>query len=189
MRLLVPIAAGIVALVTNAAAQDTTVTSRTKVDVDEGHAVTLTGCLRQDALTGRYTLNGTMSAAGEKVTTETKVETDVDDDETETKVRTRSKADDDPVGTAGTLATFPVVSSGRVDLAKHVGQRVQLSAVMVAPGHEDADVEVRNRTTVDPDDARDASTRTRTKVEVDRTRAGDYTVVAVTSLSGGCASR
>lgn len=188
MRLLVPIAAGIVALATSAAAQDTTIKSRTQVDVDEGHAVILTGCLSQDTLTGRYALNGTMAAAGEEVTTDTRVETDVDDDEISTKVRTRSRADDGPVGTAGTIATFPVVASGKVDLARYVGQQVQLSAVMVAPGHKDADVEVRNRTTVDPEDARDTTTRSRTKVEVDRA-GGQYTVVAVTPLGGACAGR
>jgi hypothetical protein len=81
MRLFIPIAAGVLAIAVTATAQDTTVKSRTTIDVDEGHAVTLSGCLRQDAVTGRYTLQGTMAAAGEKVTTDTKVNEDHGPDE------------------------------------------------------------------------------------------------------------
>jgi hypothetical protein len=189
MRLFIPIAAGVLAIAVTATAQDTTVKSRTTIDVDEGHAVTLSGCLRQDAVTGRYTLQGTMAAAGEKVTTDTKVKTDVDDDETKTTARTRNKVNDEAVGTSGTMGIYPVVALDKMNLSSHVGRRVQLSAVMVAPGHKDAEVKVRNRTTVDPDDARDTTTRTNTKAEVDKAVAGQYTVVAVTPLGGACASR
>jgi hypothetical protein len=189
MRLLIPFAASVLAVAVTAMAQDTTVKSRTTIDVDEGHAVTLSGCLRQDAVTRRYTLQGTMAAAGEKVTTDTKVKTDVDDDETKTTVRTRNKVDDNAVGTSGTMGIYPVVALDKVNLSSHVGHQVQLSAVMVDPGHKDADVKVRNQTTVDPEDARDTTTRTRTKAEVDKVAAGQYTVVAVTPLGGTCATR
>ena len=189
MRLPIPIAASVLAAAVTATAQDTTVKSRTTIDVDEGHAVTLSGCLRQDALTGRYSLQGTMAAAGEKVTTDTKVKTDVDDDETKTTVRTRSKADDDAVVTAGTVGNYTLVPVSKVNLASHVGHQVQLSAVTVAPGHKDAEVKVRNRTIVDPEDARDTTTRSKTKAEVDKVAAGQYTVVAVTPLGGECPAR
>lgn len=186
MKLLASLAAAVCAAAVTVGAQDTTVKSRTKVDVDEGHAVSMTGCLRQDAVTGRYTLQGTVAAAGEEVQTKTKVKTDVDDDETEVRTRTRSKVDDGPVGTAGAVSTFTVVAGNKVNLAAHAGQRVQLSAVMVDAEHRDADVKVRNRTTVDPDNARDTTTRSTTKVEIDRALPGQYTVVAVTPLGGGC---
>ena len=184
MRLLV-IGSGVFAAALTASAQDTTVKSTTRVDVDEGHVVSMTGCLRQGP-SGTLMLHGTVAAAGEEVQTKTKVKTDVDDDETKVKARTRSKAEDDPVGTAGAVSAFTVVAGKKVNLASHVGQRVQLSAVVVDANHKDADVKVRNRTTVDPDDARDTTTRSTTKVEIDKALPGHYTVVAVTPLGGAC---
>ena len=183
MKLLVSIAAGVFALGLTAGAQDTKVKSRTKFDADEGHVVSMTGCIRRDALTGRYSLHGTVAAAGDEVKTRSRVETDVDRNGTKTKSTTRSEADG-AVATSGALAEFPIVGGDKINLGANMGRYVQLSAVMVDPNHKDADVKVENRTTVDPDDARDTTTRSKTRVEVDR--AGQYTVVSVTPLAGAC---
>ena len=81
MQRLISACAVAAALAVPAAAQDTTVKSRTEIKADDATVVALTGCLQKNSAGRRFTLFGSMAAAGEEVTTRTKVETDVDDDE------------------------------------------------------------------------------------------------------------
>jgi hypothetical protein len=170
------------------AAQDNTVKSRTQVEADDdATVVSLTRCLRQNVDGGRYTLIGATAAAGGEVTTRNKVKTDVDDDDVEVKATTRSKADDGAaIGTSGRIATYLLVPRDGVALTPHVGHRVQISAVMLHPGEDDADVKIKDTTTVDRDDASDTTKRLNTKIEVEDARHGEYTVVSVKPLAGTC---
>ena len=187
MPRLISICAIVAAMTVTVSAQDTKVKSRTKVKADDATVVSLTGCLRQEALSGHYTLVGSTAAAGERVTTRTRVETDVDDDDVEVKARTRSRADD-PVATSGAMTTYMLVPRGGVALAPHVGRQVQVSAVMLEPGEDDADVKIQDRTTVDPDNAPSRTSRSQTKVEVENVPHGQYAVVSVKALAAPCAA-
>jgi hypothetical protein len=189
MRLLFSTAAVMAALTLSMAAQDDTTKSRTKIKADEGQAVSMTGCLKRDAATGSYTLVGTAVAAGDELKTKTKVETDADDDEATVKATTETTADDaSAVGTAGKTATYTLTPRG-VDLSAHVGHLVQISALTVKPGHKDADVTIKDKTSVDRDAAPDSTERSKTKLEVPRTAGGQYTVVALKHLSATCAAQ
>ena len=186
MKRLFPICAIVTAMTVTVGAQDTKVKSRTKVKADDATVISLTGCLRQDPL-GGYTLLGTTAAAGEKVTTRTKVKTDIDDDDVEVTARTRSRADDDPVATSGATSTYMLVPRGNVALAPHVGHQVQVSAVMLERGEDDADVKIQDRTTVDPDNGPSRTGRSQTKIEVENVPHGQYAVVSVKQLAMTCA--
>jgi hypothetical protein len=167
-------------------AQDQTVKSETKIKADDAQVVSMTGCVRKDA-TGNYMLMGTVAAAGDDLKTKTKVKTDVDKDGTEVKATTKTKGDDgDAVGTAGVISTYALVAKDGVSLAPHVGHQVQISAVIVEPGHGDADVKIKEKTTVDPDNGRDRTSESKTKVELPRSPIGQYAVVSVKPLPGSC---
>jgi hypothetical protein len=175
---------------TLSAAQDTTVKSRTKIEGDEAQVVSMTGCLRQDVQTGAYMLVGSVDAVGEKVTNEAKVKVDRDKQDTTVTADTRSKGDNGDKrdqAAAGVTSTY-VLMPGNVSLRSHVGQRVQVAAAAVKPGHKDADVTINDKTTVEPEHGRDHSDRSKTKVEIDRAPFGQYTVVSVKSLGGSCAA-
>ena len=188
MPRLIPICAIVAAMTVAVGAQDTTVKSRTRVKADDATVVSLTGCLRQDALSGRYTLVGTTAAAGEKVTTRSRVKTDVDDDDVEIRARTRSEADG-AIATSGAMTTYMLVPRGNVALLPHVGHQVQVSAVTLDPGEDDADVKINDRTTVDPDNAPSRTGRSQAKIEVEHLPPGQFAVVSVTSLAQACATR
>jgi hypothetical protein len=186
MRLAIPIGVAIVALAVTANAQDTTTKSRTKITADDAQVMTMTGCVRQDTLTGIYSLAGASMTAGDELKTKSKVKTDVDKDDVTVKGKTSAKVDDGAVATSGLMSTYTLVPQSGVDLSAHVGHRVHISAIAVDRGEGDADVKIKNKTTVDPDHASDTTTRTKTKVEVPRTAFGAYSVVAVNPLSGVC---
>jgi hypothetical protein len=190
MRLTIYSATLLLALGTTVGAQDTSVKSRTKIEGDEAQVVSMTGCLRQDVSTGAYMLVGTVDAVGERLTNEAKVKIDRDKDDTEVTAETRAKADKGDKrdkGAAGLASTY-VLSPGNVNLKPHVGQRVQVAAAAVKPGHKDADVTVKEETKVDPEHGRDSSSRSNSKVQIERGPLGQYTVVSVKSLGGTCAA-
>ena len=167
------------------AAQDNTVKSRTKIKADEGRVVSMTGCLRQGA-SGTYTLIGHLAGGGDDLKTKTTVKTDVDRDDTKVKAKAKTSSDDGSVATTGAVSTFMLAPRDGVSLSQYVDKQVQLSAVMVDPDHKDADVKIKEKTTVDPDHAHDSTARGKAKVEVDRTSIGQYTVVSVTPLGAPC---
>jgi hypothetical protein len=190
MRLTIFSAVVLVAVGTTLSAQDTTVKSRTKIEGDEAQVVSMTGCLRQDVQTGAFMLVGAVDAVGDKVTNEAKVNIDRDKDDTKVTAETRAKGekgDKNGKSAAGVMATY-VLAPGSVNLTPHVGQRVQIAAAAVQPGHKDAEVTVRNETKVDPEHGRDRTSREKTKVEIERGPLGQYTVVSVKSLGGSCAA-
>ena len=187
MTRLMPICAIVAAMTVTVNAQDTKVKSRTEVKADDATVVSLTGCLRQDPVNGRYSLLGGTAAAGEKVTTKTRVKTDIDDDDVEVRARTESRADD-PVGTSGALSTYMLVPRNGLTLAPHVGREVQVSAVMLHKGEDDADVKIKDKTTVDPDNGRARTGRSETKIEVENVPQFAYTVVSVKALAAPCAA-
>jgi len=187
MRSLVPISFVVLSLAGGAAsAQDTTVKSRTTVKADDARVMTMSGCLREDAL-GNFRLVGTVAGTGDKVQTKSKVKTDVDRDDVTVKGKTRTKADDGAVATAGVMSTYVLVPDNNVDLASHVGHQVQVSAIAVEAGHGDADVKIKDKTKVDPENAPDAKSQSKTKLELPRSPAGQYTVMSITSTGTRCA--
>ena len=190
MRLIIHTATVLLAVGVTVGAQDSTVKSRTRIEGDEAQVVSMTGCLRHDASTGAYMLVGTVDATGERLTNEAKVKVDRDKEDTEVTTETRAKADKGDKrdkGAVGLASTY-VLSPGNVNLKPHVGQRVQVAAAAVKPGHKDADVTVKDETTVDPERGRDSSSRSKTEVEIERGPLGQYTVVSVKPLGGTCAA-
>jgi hypothetical protein len=190
MRLTIYSAVVLFAVGTTLSAQDTTVKSRTKIEGDEAQVVSMTGCLRQDAQTRAYMLVGSVDAVGENVTNEAKVSVDRDKDDTKVTAETRAKGDKGDKSdrsAAGVMATY-VLSPGNVNLTPHVGQRVQIGAAAVQPGHKDGKVTVRDETKVDPEHGRDHTSSSKTKVEIERGPLGQYTVVSVKPLGGNCAA-
>jgi hypothetical protein len=184
MKFAMPILAVTVALAAPAIAQDSTSKTRTKIKGDEARIVSMTGCLRQNT-SNSYTLIGTMAAQGDDLKTKTKVKTDVDKDDTKVKVTT--KTDNGAVATSGSSAMFTLFP-GDVALSQHVGHQVQVAAVMVEPGHHDADVKIEQKTKVDPEHGDDSTLRTKTKLEVEKAPYGQYTVVSVTPMAGTCST-
>ena len=188
MKVLMPIGAVAVALTVTLNAQDSKVTSRTEVKADDAKVIMMTGCLYRDAATGSYSLMGTV-AAGDELKSKSTVKTDVDDDAVTVTGKTTTKAEDGAVATSGTTSTFALIPRSDVNLASHVGHQVQLSAVVVEAGQGDADVTVKERTQVDPENAPDTTARTKSKIEVPKSEAGAYSVVAVKPLSGACPAK
>jgi hypothetical protein len=190
MRLTIYSAVVLLAVGTTLSAQDTTVKSRTKIQGDEAQVVSMTGCLRQEVQTGAYMLVGSVDAIGENVTNEAKVKIDRDKDNKTVTAETRSKGDKGDKrdrAAAGVTSTY-VLMPGNVNLTSYVGQRVQIAAAAVKPGHKDAEVTVQGETKVDPEHGRDQTSREKTKVEIERGPLGQYTVVSVKPLGGSCAA-
>ncbi len=186
MRLAFPVAIAVAALTAALSAQDSTVKSRTNIKADDARVMSMTGCLRQQLATGVYMLEGTVATSGKEIETNSKVKTDVDRDKTTVKGKSETKANDGAVATGGGATTFVLVPGNGVDLATHVGEQVEISAIMVKPGHGDADVKIRQKTKVDPENAPDAKSQSKTKLELPRTAAGEYTVMALTPTGRRC---
>ena len=187
MRLLFPALVLTIALPAAAGAQDSTVKTRTNIKADDARVMSMTGCLRQDIASGVYALDGIISSSGKELQTNSKVKTDVDKDKTTVRGKTETKAHDGAVATRGSTSTFLLVPGNSVDLASHVGEQVQISAIMVQPGHGDADVKIKEQTKVDPKNAPDTKANSKTKLELPRSPAGQYTVMSMTSTGRRCA--
>jgi hypothetical protein len=190
MKLTIFSAGVLLAVSTTLSAQDTTVKSKTNVEGDEAQVVSMTGCLRQDAQTRAYMLVGTVEAVGDHVRNEAKVNIDRDKDDTTVTADTRAKGDGGDKrdrAAAGVPSTY-VLQPGNVSLTSYVGQRVQVAAATVKPGHKDAEVTVKDETKVDPEHGRDSTSRSKTKVEIERGALGQYTVVSVKPIGGTCAA-
>ena len=188
MRLFIRVVIAIAALSVPLAAQDSKVKSRTNIKADDATVTSMTGCLGQELATGVYTLNGTIATSGKELETNSKVKTDVDKDKTTVRGKTETKAHDGAVATGGTESIFMLVpGNSNVDLAAHVGERVQISAIAVKAGHGDADVKIKENTRVDAEHAPDATSRSKTKIELPRSPAGQYTVMSITSTGSRCA--
>ena len=178
------------ALGVTAAAQDSTVTTRTKVSGADARAVTMRGCLQQTAGSG-FLLLGAVTSSGEDLTSKTKTKTDVDDDDTSVKSKTATKIDNDgkSVGTAGTVTSYVVMPRDGVNLAEHAGHEIEVTAVRIdarTGGDNDAEVKIKEQTKVDTDDAPDAKVQSKTKAEVPRGAAPQLMAMSVKSLGRSC---
>jgi hypothetical protein len=136
-------------------------------------------------------LAATTAASGKDLSVTSKVKTDVDKDETTVKTRTNAEIDrddHDAIGTSGIATMYMLEPRAGVNLAAHVGHRVEIAGVLPNPskGDDDADVTIRQDTKVNNDDAPDAHIRTKTKAELPRGPHPYLAVVSVKPLSGSC---
>jgi hypothetical protein len=177
-----------------AAAQDNTVTSRTKVSGDDARAVMMRGCLQQTAAGNGFLLLGGVTASGEELKSKSKVKTDVDDDKTTVKGKSTTKIDDDDraVATAGAAIAYAVTPRPGVDLASHAGEEVELNAVLIDArngGDKDADITIKDNTKIDRDNAPDSKVESKTKAEVARGPLPQLMATSVKSLGRACSAR
>lgn len=191
MNRIIPVVVLALGMAAPVAAQDRSVTSKTKVSGDDARALTISGCLERGPA-GVFSLkNATARSGGDEVTTKSKVETDVDDhgDSVTTRSRTEVEQDDSRhAGIAGLKASYELTPNQGVDLASHVGQQVLVTAVQVAPkkGDDDAKVKIEEETKIDRDDAPDSKVKSRTEAEVPRGDLSRVTVISVKSLAPSC---
>ena|SRR5689334_20305433 len=186
MKRLIPTCAIAAALAVGLHAQDKT-TTRTHVKADDAKAITATGCLVQGLAPGAYALRGAITARGEEVTTKTRSKADVDGDEARLRTDTRTKAegDHDRVG-HGTVVLYDLNPRTGVDLATHVGQQVQVTAIMLDRGKGDADVKVKEETRVDREHGSDGKSKTESKINIERGDGPRLNVISVKSLGQSC---
>jgi hypothetical protein len=188
MKQMITAAALALGIAATAAAQDTTVKSKTKVEADDARAVTLTGCLQQTPASV-FTLRGT-AVTSDEVTTRSRAKTDVDDDgdKVTTSTRTRVEADDrKAVGTAGLTTIYELTPQQGINLTGHVGHQVQITAIALdGKKGGDAEVKVTEQTRVQREDAQDGKVETRTKADIPRGPGNRFTVLSVKSLGSPC---
>jgi hypothetical protein len=187
MKRLIPVCALAAMFAATAHAQDSTTTTRTQVKADDAKAVTATGCLVPGATAGSFALRGAITASGEEVSSKTQTKTEVDRDESRvrTETRTRAEGDRDRVG-AGSVLFYNLSPRSGVDLAAHVGHQVQLTAIVLERGKGDADVRVKEETSVERDRGRDSESRTESKITVDRGDGPRLNVISVKPLGQSC---
>ena len=108
MYRIIPVAALALGMAVSVAAQDSTVTSKTKVSGDDARALTLTGCLERGPA-GVFTLNNATARSGDEVTTKSKVETDVDNHGNDVKTKSKAEVEHEDghrAGIAGLKASY-----------------------------------------------------------------------------------
>lgn len=187
MKRWIPTCAIAAALAATLHAQDSTVTTRTQVKADDAKAITATGCLVSGLAPGSFALRGAITARGEEVNTKTRTKTEVDRDEARVRTDTRTTADGDHDRVSrGSVLLYDLSPRAGVDLATHVGQQVQVTAIMLDRGKGDADVKIKEETKVDREHGSDSKSRTESKITVDRGDGPRLTVIAVKSLGQSC---
>jgi len=175
------------ALAATVHAQDSTTKSRTEIKTDDAKAVVATGCLIPALAPGSFALRGGITAQGDDVTTKTRTETDVDKDKARVKTDTKTSADGEHNRVApGGVIVYDLSPRAGVDLAAHVGQQVQLTAIVLDRGKGDADIKVKEETKVDPEHGDDSKAKSETKLSVPRTGGSRLTVLSVKSLGQTC---
>src|SRR5215510_9346808 len=186
MRLTVLVAFVALALSTTASSQDSKAKSRTDIKAHDAKVMSMVGCVRHEPVSDSYLLVGTVTAAGDNLTTKTKVKTDVDNDKSKVQAKTETKGND-AVGTAGAVSTYLLLATPKVNLAPHVGQQVRIAALQVEKGHGDADIKIKDETKVEREGAPDSKSDSKTKLELPRSPNSAYSVVSVTPLGRACA--
>ena len=175
------------AIAATAHAQDSTVTSRTQVKADDAKAITATGCLVPGLAPGAFALRGAIVARGEEVTSKTQTKTEVDSDETRVRTETRTQADGDGDRVSrGAALLYELNPRAGVDLTAHIGQQVQLTAIVLDSGKGDADVKIKEETNVDREHGKDGKSTTESKITVDRGNGPRLNVISVKSLGQPC---
>ena len=187
MKRLIPTCAIAAALAVGVHAQDSTSTTRTQIKADDAKAITATGCLVAGLAPGSFALRGGTIARGDEVTSTTRTKTDVDRDESRVRSETRTKAegDHDRVG-PGAVVLYDLTPRAGVDLAAHVGQQVQITAIRFDRGKGDSDVKIKEDTKVDNDHAPDSKSKSESKITVDRGNGPRLNVISVKSLGQPC---
>ena len=142
-----------------AAAQDTKVTTETKVKSDNGKVVTLNGCVM---------IGGGTNFMLSNITSE------------------RAK-DDKTTARAG--GPYALVEREGLSLGPYINQRVELTGVVVLPatkGDRDDKITIKDTTKVDVDNGRDRTSRESTTVKVERGAMPQFLVASVKMLSPHC---
>jgi hypothetical protein len=176
-------------------AQDSTVKSRTQVKTDDASAIVMTGCLQAVPGSDGFTLTGAVASAGKEAESKSKIKTDVDKDDTTVKGKTRTEIEhgDHSVGTSGLSSTYAVTPRAGVDLAAHVNEHVEITAVMVDAakkgGDDDAKVKVNEKTKADNEDAPDAKAKSTTKIEVPRGPLPRLMAMSVKTIGPSCSGQ
>jgi hypothetical protein len=139
------------------------------------------------AAPGAFALRGASTARGEEVTTTTRTKTEVDRDETRvrTETRTRADGDHDRAGHAD-VVVYDLTPRQGVNLASHVGQQVQVTAIKLDRGEDDAEVRVREETRVEGGNAPDGRSRTESKIKIERGDGPRLNVISVKPLGQSC---
>ena len=127
-------------------------TSRTKVEAEHGKTVTYTGCVQSGSEADSYILANVLPMT-----------------ESVTK------------GTTGTITetttTYSLVPEKTIVLREHLGQRVQVTGVMIEAGHGDAKIEARTK---------ENGSIKKSKEEVKRGPYPQFRVVSVKQLGQPC---
>jgi len=187
MKRLIATCAFAAALAAGVHAQDSTSTTRTQIKADDAKAVTATGCLVAGLRPDSFALRGGIVARGEEVTSKTQTKTDVNRDGARVRTDTQTKAegDHDRVGPGG-VALYNLTPRAGVDLATHIGQQVQLTAIMLDRGKGDADVKIKEDTKVENENAPDTRSKSESTFTVDRGSGPRLNVISVKPLGQSC---
>ena len=111
----------------------------------------------------------------------------MDRDEARVRTETRTQADGDGDRVkSGTALLYDLSPRAGVDLAPHVGQQVQVTAIVLDRGKGDADVEIKEETNVDREHGKDGKSTTESKITVDRGNGPRLNVISVKSLGQSC---
>jgi hypothetical protein len=143
-------------------AQDSKTT--TTVKVDDAKTVTYTGCLGGVASQGFF-LENAMPVMKEGKS-ETKVENKGDEAKTETKSESK----------------YALVPGDKVDFQKEVGQKVEVTAILIPSGHDHTTIETTTKTEVEGQ----ADRKSEVKEKVAQTDLPQLRVVSVKHLSDRC---
>jgi len=193
MRMFIPACAIAVALGVAVHAQDSTVKSQTKVTTDDASTMVMTGCLLPGFGADRFMLTGAVATTGKGLESKSKIKTDVDGNDTKIREQSRTEIEDGKTtaGTSGRIAAYDVSPRAGVDLAAHLNEQVEISAVMIdaKKGDDDAKVKIKDQTKTENEDAPDGKAKSTTKVEVPRGAAPRLMAMSVKTVSGTCTTR
>jgi hypothetical protein len=87
---------------------------------------------------------------------------------------------------SGTVVVYDLNPRAGVDLAPHVGQQVQLTAILLDRGKGDADVKIKEDTKVDREHGKDSETKSDSKITVARGDGPRLNVISVKPLGQRC---
>src|SRR5262245_24633386 len=125
--------------------------SRTKIEAEHAKTMTYTGCIQTGTTAESYGL-----ARAVPIT------------QTETKGTS---------GTISTVTTYALVPEKTVTLHEQVGQKVQVTGVLIKPGHGDAKIETRTKQN---------GATSKTKEEIERGPLPQFRVVSMKPLGERC---
>ena len=159
MYRIIPVVALALGMAVSVAAQDSTVTIENESQRRRCTRSYAHGLPRARARWFLH-LNNATARSSDEVTTKSKVETDVDNHGDDVKTKSRTEVDHDDghrAGVAGLKASYELTPNQGVDLASHVGQQVQITAVALdaKKGDDDAKVKIEDETKVDRENAPD----------------------------------